>query len=402
MKRVIAFLLLLIAASSVVLAITDDCAGLSDPDKKVTCYENKISENQGQQKTLASTIAYINNKIYLILSQIEKTERDIKALEEEINVLEVKITNLDINLNDVSKLLIARVGEAYKRSAFNPTFQLLTSGGLTDFFERAKYLKAAQQNDQKLLLQMQESRDQSQQQKELKETKQAELESLKQRLATQNKDLLQQKKSKQVLLEVTKNDEKRYQYLFNLAKEEQQASAIQCSGGKITYNIGNLAVRGNINAGERIGTMGNTGGPGCSSGAHLHLEYITEGKIEGDKLTGIINNPLNFLTGQTVKWVTDDNSIAEGSFGSGANIWPLNNSIITQFFGKTPYSNRYACGLHTGLDTVDLDNKTVRAAREGKLYTGTLVCNASSSLINTAIIDHGGGVFSTYLHLSSF
>lgn len=400
MKRIIVSLLLLIAAASLVLA-ADECAD-KPIDQRVSCYENKILENQGQQKTLASTIAYLNNKIALTLSQIEKTETGIKALEEEINVLEVKITNLDINLNEVSKLLIARVGEAYKRNTINPAFQLLASGGLTDFFERAKYLKAAQQNDRKLLLEMQQSRDQSQQQKDLKETKQTELENLKQRLATQNKDLLQQKSSKQVLLEVTKNDEQRYQYLFSLAKEQQQASAIQCSGGKITYSIGSLAARGNINAGERIGTMGNTGSPGCSSGAHLHLEYITEGKIEGDKLTGVINNPLNFLTGQTVKWFTDDNSIAEGSFGSGANIWPLNNSIITQFFGKTPYSNRYSCGLHTGLDTVDLDNKTAKAAKGGKLYSGTLVCNASSSLIKTAIIDHGGGVFSTYLHLDSF
>ena len=403
MRKIILLWLWLITLVPAVLA-ADDCAG-QPVDAKVNCYERKIQENQGQQKTLASTITYLDNKMKLTLSQIEKTETDIKTLEEEVNVLTVKISNLDTNLSDVSRLLIARVGEAYKRHSINPTLHLLTSGGLTDFLERAKYLKAAQQNDQKLLLEMQQSRDLSQQQKELKEKKQTDLESLKKQLATQNASLLQQKSAKSNLLEVTKNDEQRYHQLLTSARAEKQAlSEIFFQDGKlhISYTIGSLVNRGSIGSESRLGTMGNTGAPGCSSGAHLHLEFITEGKLEGNTLKGVVSNPLNSLQNKTIQWFDDENKLTTINVGGGNNTWPLNNPIITQMFGKTPYSKRYSYDFHTAIDIVDLDNRTVKAISSGTLYNGTLFCNSSSSLINTAIIDHGNGVFSTYLHLDSF
>ncbi len=381
MKRLIVLLLLLIAASSVVLAITDECAD-KDINQKVACYENKISENQGQQKTLASTIAYLDNKVRLTLSQIEKTETDIKALEEEINVLEVKITNLDINLNDVSKLLIARVGEAYKRSAFNPTFQLLTSGGLTDFFERAKYLKAAQQNDQKLLLQMQQSRDQSQQQKELKETKQAELESLKQRLATQNKDLLQQKKSKQVLLEVTKNDEQRYQQLLADAQAEYQAIKAICSGG------GKETAAGHVNSGQQIATM--IQGKSCnSSGTHIHF-MVRE--------SNTCNNPFNYLSGN-IDWVENSNGDIFSPHGDWP--WPINPTIyFNQGYGVTWFVKTYNWyPFHDGIDISSSTSNSVKAVKPGTLYKGTYPTKSGCTLPYVRVDHDENNLDTLYLHV---
>ena len=50
----------------------------------------KIQEARGQQQTLASTIAYLDNKINLTRAEIEKTENELKLLEEEITTLTVK------------------------------------------------------------------------------------------------------------------------------------------------------------------------------------------------------------------------------------------------------------------------------------------------------------------------
>ena len=112
MRKIILLWLGLIALVPAVLA-ADDCAGISDLDKKVTCYENKIRENQGQQKTLAGTIAYLDNKMKLTLSQIEKTETDIKALEEEVNVLTVKISNLDTRvIHAISRSIVSCISSS--------------------------------------------------------------------------------------------------------------------------------------------------------------------------------------------------------------------------------------------------------------------------------------------------
>ncbi len=401
-KLVIALLLagLLLVPSA---AIADECAD-KDVGERVNCYEAKLNENLGKQKTLASTISYLDNKIFLLLAEIQQTEEEVKSVEEEIATLSVKINRLDINLNDVSRLLVSRVGASYKRSLFRPILMLFSSSGLTDFFERSKYLQAAQLNDRKILLDLQTSRDTHQEKKDLKQEKQDELESLRAQLSGQKVALGGQKQEKETLLQVTRNDEGRYQRLLSAARAEQQAlSELFFKDGKvyIRYTIDNLTQRGSISANARVGTMGDTGTPGCSTGAHLHLEYITEGKLEDNKLEGVVSNPFSILQNKNVKWFNDEQQLVTINVGGGGNLWPLNNPIITQMFGQTPYSYRYRHNFHTAIDIVDLDDRTVTAINSGTLYTGTLSC-PGSSLINTAIIDHGGGAFSTYLHLDSF
>src|SRR3972149_2433274 len=246
-----------------VRAVTDDCASL-EIQKKIDCYEGKLNENKGQQQTLSSTITYLDSKISLTLAQIAKTKTDIAALEEEIATLIVKINRLDINLTDISKLLVTRVGESYKRILFNPSWHLLAVGGLTDYLEQSTYLASAQQNDRKLLLELQNAKDTNEAQKALKEQKQLDLENLQKQLATQNSSLLQQKPAKADLLRQTKNDEKVFQQLLATAQAEYQA--IQA----ITAGLGKETAAGHVNAGDRIATM--ISGPSCnSSGTPLHF-----------------------------------------------------------------------------------------------------------------------------------
>jgi len=381
MRTIIVLWLLLIAVTSVVLA-ADNCIGISDLDEKVTCYERKIQENQGRQKTLAGTIAYLDNKTKLTLSQIEKTETDIKTLEEEVNVLTVKISNLDINLSDVSRLLIARVGEAYKRHSVNPTLHLLTAGGLTDFLERAKYLKAAQQNDQKLLLEMQQSRNLSQQQKELKEQKQTDLENLKKQLATQNASLLQQKSVKTNLLDQTKNDEQRYQQLLTIAKAEYLA--IQ----DIIAHKGKETAAGHVDAGDKIASI--IQGASCNSkGTHVHF-IVSE--------NGAAKNPFDWLSG-SVDWV--DNSDGDQFNPHGNWTWPIKSRVkFNQGYGVTSFVQTYHWyPFHNGIDINSESANTVMAVKPGTLYKGSYI-GWNGCTLPYVRVDHDENSLETlYLHV---
>ena len=215
-------------------AQADDCAELPEgSDQKVTCYENKVKESLGQQKTLSSTIAYLDSKIALTQTQVYQTEAEIEKVEEEVATLSVKINRLDENLIDVSKLLVHRVGAIYKRRYIKPFYLFFSSGGFNEFFEKNKYLKVAQTNDKKLLLEMQESKNNLENKKHLKEEKQKELENLKITLQQQKSVVTRQIQEKEKLLAITKNDEIKYQDLLTKARAQRAAFGRFTAGATI-------------------------------------------------------------------------------------------------------------------------------------------------------------------------
>ena len=370
----------------------EDCQNKS-AEEKARCLtdltaelESKIKEARGQQQTLASTIAYLDNKINLTRAEIERTENELKLLEEEITTLTVKISRLDIDLTSISKLLVTRIGAAYKRSLFNPVYMVFSQGGLSDFFERNKYLQSVQQNDRKLLLELQNSKDEHETQKLAKETKQADAEKLRQTLAAQKTALGGQKVSKQELLDLTKNNEAKYQSIMAAAKAEMVA--IQ----SILAGYGQEVKVGGINEGERIATI-ISGSSACSTGTHLHFEIGNN---------GVNVNPTGYLKSQEVEWNTCWLGECDQFSFNGSWNWPINGKpIITQGYGMTAYakSGAYRGGPHTGIDMVSGD-LVVKAVKNGTLYRGSIGC--AGKTLYYVKVEQENNIDTYYLHVYSY
>lgn len=386
MVKKIFCLALLLALVLVKPVLADDCADKS-VEEKVKCYETLIQQSQGQQKTLMDTINFFNNKMALTQAQINQTEAELKTLEEEISMLSVKIVRLDENLDNISKLLVSRVGAAYKRSLFNPIMMLFSGDGLTGFFQKSKYLEFAQQNDRNLLLEMQVSKNQHEEQKRIEEEKQKQAEILKQKLATQNQALITQRQSREKLLRVTKNNELTYQSLLNTARAEMIAIQSIVAGGGKEEKVGN------INEGDRIASI-ISGSSACSSGSHLHFE-VSENKAN--------RNPASYLKSQEVNWdLCGWWADCDGPFAfTGSWNWPINGKPrITQGYGMTTYAKTgaYRGGPHTGLDMVS-DDLVVKAVKAGTLYKGNISCGGG--VLRYVKIDHQNSNVSTYyLHVN--
>lgn len=361
------------------------CSTTQECDQKIQEYEQKINDLRGQQKTLASTITYLNNKIQLTTTQIIATEYQLKTLAEDIADLSVKIDLLDQSITDVSKILSFRIEATYKRSRLEPVLFLFSSSGFADLVSRVEYLKAVQRSDRELLIKMQTSKMNYDSQKELKQQKQAQEEALKKQLLNQQSALSLQKQAKQSLLEVTKNDEKNFQQLLASARAEMEA--IQ----SILAGQGQETKVGEVKEGEKIASI-IVGSSPCSSGTHLHFEIAKD---------NVPNNPADYLRSIGIIW--DNKPDGQFSF-SGSWNWPMDEPIrVTQGYGNTYWASIgwYGGGPHTGIDILSDSNNNVKAVKNGTLYRGSISCGGGT-LRYVKIDNQDSNIDTYYLHVNYY
>lgn len=349
-------------------------------DKQIKDLEDKIAASKSEQNTLSKQIILIDSQVKLTTLQMQDTERKVSILENEIGELTGEISRLEELKTKRLELVLHRIPQSYKRGTSSQFGWLLFSKNFTDLLTRAKYLVQVQEEDTMLYKQLQLTQMNYNERKDIRESKKIEQESLRKQLEKHTKDLAAQKQQKQALLDQTKNSESVYQRLLAQALAEKQA---------IDRALVNSVKVGPVKKGEPIALVGNTGFPGCSTGAHLHFE-VRQGSSWVD--------PSSYLQSKTVK---DEQGGGEWTVGGGSWSWPLSDTVrLTQHFGKTPWSWRYSYsgGIHTGFDMISTGSEVIRAPADGDLFSSSQACG-TSSVIKIKYIDHGSGVISFYLHV---
>jgi len=348
--------------------------------KRINDLQSKITELQGQGKTLSSQIAVMDNQINLTELKIASTEQQITDLTLDIDTTTKKIGKLEGSLDNLTRILINRIKATYIIGSASSFQILLGSSDVSDFVERANYLRIAQTHDKRLIYDTVQAKNDYSNQKEIFQDKKKDVEALKAELEGYTAQLEQEKRDKNALLQVTRNDEVVYQQKLQAALAEQRA--IQ----GIAAGLGRETSAGNINEGDVIGSQ-IYGRSACSSGTHLHFEV---------RNNGALNDPSSYLSG---KGVTFDNS-PDGSFGFGGSWnWPLNDPIyIEQGYGMTYWARTgwYGGGPHTGIDMYS-QNLSVKAVKNGELYRGSIACGGGQLLY--AKVDHKDGIQTYYLHI---
>lgn len=364
----------------------DNSGKLSDIANKIKDLESKISSIQAEEKTLSSQIAVMDSQIKLTQLRIDATEEEIAELGGDIQTAVDKIERLEEALNDTTKLLVNRIVATYQIGNIKPIQVFLGSHDASDLVSKANYLRIVQEHDKRMIFDTQQAKNDYQNQKAIFEEKKKKVEALNAQLEDYTAQLNQDKKSKQELLDVTKNDEKKYQSLLASAIAEKNAiegvvSSIQLVNGTP------------VSEGQVIAVIGNSGAPYCSTGPHLHFEV---------RKNGTIDNPNNFLRGGVsleYSYGSDQYDYYGTVNPSGSWNWPLDETIlVNQGFGSHGYARSfYPSGVHTGIDMESKSSSLIKAPKSGTLYKGTTSC--SGAAMNYAAIDHGDDIISWYWHV---
>jgi peptidoglycan hydrolase CwlO-like protein len=192
----------------------------SELDEIISKCQAKKTALSLQANTLSSKIQYMDTQIYLTGLQINETEQKITDTKNEIDLLGSRIQSLDQSLNYLSKSLIVRIVEGYKRRTFSLLDIIFKNNSAGDLLGQIKYLKTAQDNNQKLVYTVQETKSNYEEQKNLREQKTVELNKLQATLESQKVDLSNQQDTENRLLAETQRDENTYQNLLSQAQAQ--------------------------------------------------------------------------------------------------------------------------------------------------------------------------------------
>jgi peptidoglycan hydrolase CwlO-like protein len=359
---------------------------LQDTQNQINQLTDQLNTAKSQENTLKGELTYIDNQNKLTQLKIQETQFQIKKLNSEILDLNGRIDRLSGSVDKLSNLLLNRIVTTYKYGQIDNLDLIFSANGFSDLLERLKYVQIIQENDKRVLYQLQATKSTYNDQKTDREKREAQQQKLQKDLSTYQQQLADQKQAKTELLRTTQNNEANYQKLISRLREDADS---------LTRALGGQGVKlGAVKKGDRVAGVGSSG---CSTGPHLHFEVMTPAHVENNHIVGSENkvDPKPYLdSGKFTKVLSNYSGNDACSNGGSCN----DGDISTRFH---QWYSVLGGSYHTGLDIIDPWGTPIYASDDGDAYafSDSKPCSLTKTVGKGVAIDHHNGIVTLYWHI---
>mgnify|MGYP004471437847 FL=1 len=367
-------------------------------EQSLTQAEALIDELSSSQDAAEDKIMELNKQLSDISNQITTLQNQLADKNQQILVSQDAVNAARETVNAQYAEMKKRIQFMYENGQTTVLEMMLTSGSLADFVNMAEYFSRVTAYDRDKLTEYESSVAELSNAEETLQKEYEELQTMKEEVEQDQEavaSMLSRKESE--LASISGNLDEAEQlaqsYEAEVQAQNEVLAAIQAAEAeRLAQEAAEAAARkeeeekqaqqtadaGNASSGN---TTTNTSGSGNNSSSSDGNNNASSGNTSGGSGSGSTSGSGSSSTAPT-----------------GAFVWPVPASrVISSDYGYREVPIAGAGANHNGIDIAAPYGSSVLAAADGKVITSRLSTTAG----NMIIIDHGGGVYSVYMHNSA-
>ncbi|MEI6326703.1 MAG: C39 family peptidase [Candidatus Roizmanbacteria bacterium] len=210
-------------------------------EKRISEYEKQLEEARSKRSTLAGELENLRTQTYITQERIKKLEAQVAIIQNEVDLLGKRIESLDNKLDLQLKSFLQTAREKYKKRTVTLLDYILEAENATALLTSLKYHQVAEARAQAIVLETEETKQNFEEQKQLREKRKEELAQTQLQLQAQKNELINQQQSKNILIAVTRNDESVYQARIAEARLQiQSLKSFRISTGADVISAGSF------------------------------------------------------------------------------------------------------------------------------------------------------------------
>lgn len=397
-RRILSVMLVSVLTGTMVFSVYGE--SLSEAKDKKAKLEQSLTQAEALIDELSSSQGAAEDKITELNKQLSDISNQITTLQNQLADKNQQILVSQDAVNAVRETVNAQYAEMKKRIQFmyengqtTVLEMMLTSGSLADFVNMAEYFSKVTAYDRDKLTEYESSVAELSNAEETLQKEYEELQAMKEEVEQDQEavaSMLSRKESE--LASISGNLDEAEQlaqsYEAEVQAQNEVLAAIQAAEAeRLAQEAAEAAARKEEEEkqAQQTADAGNASG-GNTTANESSAENTTNNSGSGNNSSSSAGN---------------NNASSGGSSSTaptGAFVWPVPASrVISSDYGYREVPIAGAGANHNGIDIAAPYGSSVLAAADGKVITSRLSTTAG----NMIIIDHGGGVYSVYMHNSA-